>query len=132
MSDMLHGAVAKAMVDDLHRTAERQRRAAETERERRAAMLRAIELRPDRLSDRGALRELAAAARQEPLDGGLLVAVLDGEIVAGVEMTTGRVVTAPGAGHQRAVELLRLRAEQLGVGSRRRRFRRRRLAILGT
>ena len=127
MSQMLHGAMAKAMLDDLHRTSARRQRATEAAVSRKPAPPDAIELRPDRLADRWRLRALAAAAREEPLTGPALVAVVDGEIVAALETTTRRVVTEPGGDYGRALELLWLRAEQLGV-RRRRRFRRRRLA----
>ena len=63
MSQMLHGAMAKAMLDDLHRTSARRQRATEAAVSRRPARPDAVELRPDRLADRWRLRALAAAAR---------------------------------------------------------------------
>jgi hypothetical protein len=63
--------------------------------------------------DTDSLRDLAALDSARPLDGTALVAEVDGEPVAALEIDSGRAVADPFRPTQRIVDLLQIRAAQL-------------------
>jgi hypothetical protein len=71
------------------------------------------------------VRRLADLDDAPPLDGQALIALLDGEAVAAMSLSDGRVVANPFIGTTDAITLLSLRASQLS-----RRRARRRLPLL--
>ncbi|WCB91601.1 hypothetical protein DSM104299_00274 [Baekduia alba] len=78
----------------------------------------------------GALRELAQLDSARTVSRPALMAVVDGRLVAAIDLHSERVVADPFADTEDAVKLLRLRAAELrGHGTRRR--ARRRLPSLG-
>lgn len=82
-----------------------------------------VSIRAARESDAAALRELAEIDSAAPLEGELLVAVVDNAIWAALAVGDGRVVADPFRPSAAAVQLLRLRVEQIGAarcGGRRR------------
>jgi hypothetical protein len=84
---------------------------------------------PDDLS---VLKRLAALDSQEPLDGDVLIAEIDGVAVAALSVGSGRVVADPFVYTPPMVELLRVRASRAKpTPSRRRRLRRPRPATAG-
>jgi hypothetical protein len=69
-------------------------------------------------------RRLASLDDAPPLTGQVLLALVDGEAVAALSLSDGRVVANPFLPTEAAVGLLRLRAQHLSVKRpRRRRFR---------
>ena len=86
---------------------------------------RVVALRQADVDDAGALRVLAELDEQPELSGGVLLALVDGEIVAAMSLGDGRVVANPFVATAGAVALLRVRAQQLaGVAVRWPRLRR--------
>ena len=86
---------------------------------------RVVALRQADVDDAGALRVLAELDEQPELSGGVLLALVDGEIVAAMSLGDGRVVANPFVATAGAVVLLRVRAQQLaGVAVRWPRLRR--------
>jgi len=73
-----------------------------------------LALRPSHPDDAPALRRLADLDDAPPLDGEILLALVDGEPVAAVSLGDGRVVADPFRPTADAVTLLSLRAAQLG------------------
>jgi hypothetical protein len=90
-----------------------------------------LRVRPAREADAVALRRLEQLAESPPLAGEVLLAEVDGELVAACSLADGRAIGDPFR-HTRAVrELLVLRARQLAgtaAGGGRTRARRWRLA----
>jgi len=81
-----------------------------------------LELRLAEPGEAGVIRRLAALDDARELEGPVLLALLDGEAVAGLSLRDGRVVANPFVAAADAVTLLRLRAEHLsGAPARRRR-----------
>ncbi|HTT29059.1 MAG TPA: hypothetical protein VMG37_11655 [Solirubrobacteraceae bacterium] len=69
-----------------------------------------------RLAERdeaAALRRLAALDDQRPLDGPVLVALVDGEPEAAISLDSRRVIANPFLATRDLVQLLRVRAEHL-------------------
>ncbi len=82
----------------------------------------AVELRPARADDDGAVRELAALDDARPLEGPVLLAIVGGDAVAAIALDDKRVVANPFVPSAHAVSLLRMRADHLShVAPRRRR-----------
>ena len=82
-----------------------------------------VVIRRARDSDMPLLGDLAELDSAAALDGPVLVAVVDGDVWAAIGLDDGRVVADPFLPSRAAVELLRLRVEQLratGGGSPRR------------
>jgi hypothetical protein len=69
------------------------------------------------------VRRLADLDDAPPLDGRVLLAMIDGEAVAALSLSDGRVVANPFLHTEAAVGLLRLRARHLSVARPRRRLR---------
>ena len=80
-----------------------------------------IEIRPARPDDQVALHELAALDSALPLQGDILVALVDTEPVAALSLDDGRAVADPFRRTADTVALLKLRA--VGHGERERRPR---------
>jgi hypothetical protein len=72
-----------------------------------------VVIRRARDSDMPLLHDLAELDSAAPLHGALLVAVVDGDIWAAIGLADRRVVADPFLPSGAAVELLRLRVEQL-------------------
>lgn len=85
-----------------------------------------IEIRPARPDDAVALHALAAIDSALPLQGDVLVAVVDSEAVAALSLDDGRVIADPFRRTADTVALLKLRA---AVGHGEREARRPRFAL---
>jgi hypothetical protein len=86
-------------------------------------------LRLTTADDAPALWRLAALDDAPPLDGEALMAVLDGEPVAALSLSDGRVVANPFRRTADIVALLQMRAERLSGGERAARRRLPRLRV---
>ncbi len=73
----------------------------------------AVAIRRARDADRPLLHDLAELDSQPPLDGPVLVALVEGRIWAAIGIEDDRVVADPFLATAPAVELLRLRVAQL-------------------
>lgn len=105
---------------DLQRAAERWRRSAGTSTPNHSSEGQEITLRIASADDHGLIGRLAALDDAPALEGRVLLAVIDGEPVAALSLTDGRVVANPFAETREAVALLRLRREHLeGIRTRR-------------
>jgi hypothetical protein len=109
MSLTLSALLAQEHVADLRREAERYRQVPRPQR--RAA--RATELRFAGAEDAAAVRRLADLDEEPELQYPVLLALLDGEAVAALSISDGRVAANPFVPTTEAVALLRLRAQQL-------------------
>lgn len=125
----LTSSVAAEHTADLLRAAEEHRRssaaATATETTSRAVVERAgtIALRPADPDEAAIVRRLAALDNTRELTGDVLLAIVDGEVVAALSLSDRRVVADPFLPTQDAVALLRLRADHLaGLKQRRRRI----------
>ncbi len=72
-----------------------------------------LALRLARAADVGALQRLAELDEQQYLAGEVLLAWLDGEVVAAISVVDGRVIADPFVATSGAISLLELRAHQL-------------------
>jgi hypothetical protein len=89
-----------------------------------------IEVRPSDRDEAKLIRRLAALDDAPELDGQVLLGLVDGDPVAAVSLSDGRVVADPFVGTGEVVTLLRVRAKHLsGVPARRRVPRRPRLRV---
>lgn len=79
----------------------------------------AVVIRRARDADAPLLRDLAALDSAEPLAGAVLVAVIDGRPSAALSLDDDRVIADPFCATVAAVELLRLRADQIRAAERR-------------
>lgn len=77
------------------------------------SQLHEMVLRADRPTDESTLRRLAALDSARPLKGRALVAEIDGEPVAAIGLTDGRVVADPFVKTSEVVELLQVRADRM-------------------
>jgi hypothetical protein len=84
-----------------------------------------VELRIGDRDEAGVIRRLAALDEAPELEGDVLLAIVDGDAVAGLSLQDHRVVADPFVPTREAVALLRLRAEHLSRGRPRRGLRRR-------
>lgn len=82
-----------------------------------------LALRVAQDEDADVVRRLAALDDSRLLCGEVLLAILDGEAVAALSLTEGRVVANPFVRTADAVALLELRAAQLSAGATRARRR---------
>ena len=78
-----------------------------------------IAIRPARDSEMALLQDLAAIDSAKPLEGPVLVAVVEGRIWAALALDGERVIADPFLPTAPAVELLRLRLAQLRAAERR-------------
>jgi hypothetical protein len=110
--------MANDRIDSLRRSAARPPRAPSLARN--GATPYELELRLCRVSDDKALADLAALAGQPLPFGRLVVAAVDGQIVAAVPLGAGRPLADPFWRTEELVKLLELRAAQLREPERRR------------
>ncbi len=117
-------SIAKQRTEDLHKHAERRRRARRV-RARRAAPAFAQELSLRRLgaADDEALERLAERDSAETPRGDVLGAELEGHLIAAVSLDSGELVADPFTRTEPARSLLELRVKQLGVRRPRRGYR---------
>jgi hypothetical protein len=119
MITVLAEIVATEHRADLRRAADRSRTAAAAE----ASDTTRIELRHARRDDADVIRRLAVLDEARPLEGGVLLATINGLAVAALSLDDGRVVADPFVATAEARSLLHLRAAQLAGGRRRLRLR---------
>lgn len=79
-----------------------------------------IELRLAEASDSAAVKRLAQLDSAPSLEGEVVIALIDGEAVAGLSLLDRRVTANPFVLTDEVVALMRLRAEHLSGASRRR------------
>ena len=103
--------MATDRIDSLRRSAGRRSRA--LSQERTGATPYEVELRLSRVSDDEALADLAVLAGQRLPFGRLVVAAVDGQIVAAVPLGGGRPLADPFWRTEELVRLLELRTAQL-------------------
>lgn len=118
MTTTLNGLVAGEHVADLRRTAERRHEIPSPGQ----GDAPGVELRLAGGDEADVVRRLAALDDARELEGPVLLALLDGDAVAGLSLTDRRVVANPFVSADQAVALLRLRAEHLSRGPGRRRL----------
>jgi hypothetical protein len=127
MNSDLNYLAVRQRVEDSRRAGERTMRARQTragsDHDRR------LTIRPATWTDLAEIREIAALDSQRPPSAPVLLAEIDDQIVAAMALETGAVVANPFRHTERAVELLRVRAEQLTSARRRVRGSLRRLRI---
>jgi hypothetical protein len=115
----LTALVAREHVTDLRQAAERERRTASSDVEGTAP---AIELRLVGADEAHVVRRLAELDDAPELVGQVLLALIDGDAVAGLSLHDLRVVADPFVSTRDAVALLRLRAELVTTARARRRW----------
>jgi hypothetical protein len=121
MNTTLNALVAEQHVADLRRAAERRRATRSGTVDGYAPR---VELRLADDDDAPVVRRLADLDSARDLEGPVLLALIDGDAVAGMSLRDGRVVANPFVAANQAVALLRLRAEHLSGARVRRRLRR--------
>jgi hypothetical protein len=120
----------RARVDDLHRRARRHRMARGATRsatpaaeQRRGRLAESVTIRRSTAADRLALARLAALDSAPAPTGDMLMAEIDGEAVAAIELAGGVTIADPFRPTAELVELLGLRAAGLHGAPTRRRLR---------
>jgi predicted Abi (CAAX) family protease len=115
--------IAQEHIADLHRSAAAQREAQVAEQPKPAGNVIALRRAGD--DEVGDLARLAGLDSARPLDGDVLVALVDGRLVAAISLADGRVIADPLAPTTEARALLHQRASQLAQTPQRpwRRFR---------
>ncbi len=121
MNTTINALVAEQHVADLRRAAQRRPATRSGTIDRYAPR---VELRLADAGDAHVVARLAELDSARELEGPVLLALLDGDAVAGMSLREGRVVANPFVPANQAVALLRLRAEHLSGASVRRRLRR--------
>ena len=122
MITVLAEIVATEHRADLRRAADRSRRAAAAE----PPDTTRVELRHARRDDADVVQRLAVLDEARPLEGPVLLAMVNSLAVAALSLDDGRVVADPFVATTEARSLLRLRAAQLAGGRSRHRLRWRR------
>jgi hypothetical protein len=117
MITVLAEIVATEHRADLRRAADRSRLAAAAE----APDTTRVELRRARRDDAAVIQRLAVLDEARPLEGAVLLAIVNGLAVAALSLDDGRVVADPFVATTEARSLLLLRATQLAGGRHRRR-----------
>jgi hypothetical protein len=118
MITVLAEIVASEHRADLRRAADRSRWAAQAE----GPDTTRVELRHARRDDADDVQRLAVLDEARPLQGRVLLAMVNGLAVAALSLDDGRVVADPFVATAEARSLLRLRAAQLAAGRLRRRL----------
>lgn len=121
MNTTINALVAEQHVADLRRAAQRRPATRSGTIDRYAPR---VELRLADAGDAHVVARLAELDSARELEGPVLLALLDGDAVAGMSLRDGRVVANPFVPANQAVALLRLRAEHLSGASVRRPLRR--------
>jgi len=120
----INAITAAAHRDDLRRAAsEWQLGKRGVRRERADRPASTVELRFAAPDDADRARELAELDDAAPLEGQVLLALIDNQAVAALSLADGRVTANPFVPTQDAVALLRLRARHLAGARARRRWR---------
>src|SRR4051812_5449801 len=134
----LHPEIRQALVNERHRDAMRDAAHRHLVREARATGVRRgrpmaeITIRLARADDASALWALAVLDSARPLDGAVLTARVDGDLIAACSLADGRTISDPFRRTEMVRRLLELRREQLLAPALERRTRRRTvLAALG-
>jgi hypothetical protein len=113
-SPQLTLAVAQARIDDLRRTADARRAAHGRIRPARAVVTeKSVTLRFCSAGDEKSLARLAALNRAEPPEQPVLLAEIDGQLLAALALSEGTVVADPFHPTVDLIDLLRARARQL-------------------
>ena len=108
-------ALARAKANDPHRAADAKRRTQHRGRPGRSdASDRSVTLRFGSPADNGALARLAAVDSAEPPPEPVLLAEVDGQLVAALALSDGTSIANPFSPTADLIELLRTRATQLG------------------
>jgi hypothetical protein len=121
MNSTMNALVAEQHVADLRRAAERR---PATWSGTVGGYAPRVELRLADAGDAHVVARLADLDSAPEPEGPVLLALLDGEAIAGMSLRDGRVVANPFVPANQAVALLRLRAEHLSGARVRRRLRR--------
>jgi hypothetical protein len=123
MDSRLSLQIAQEHIADLHRSAAAQHGAQVVEQPKPAGNVIALRRAGD--DEVGDLARLAGLDSARPLDGDVLVALVDGRLVAAISLADGRVIADPLAPTTEARALLHQRASQLAQTPQRpwRRFR---------
>lgn len=125
--ESLQALLATEHINDLRRTAVRERRvrtvAVPPSAAAAAAKAPSIDLRIAGPDERGLVERLVILDEATPLDGPVLLALVDGRPVAALSLADGRVVSDPFVATREPVTLLRLRARHLAIASQGRRRR---------
>jgi hypothetical protein len=123
MDSRLSLQIAQEHIADLHRSAAAQHEAQVVEQPKPAGNVIALRRAGD--DEVGDLARLAGLDSARPLDGDVLVALVDGRLVAAISLADGRVIADPLAPTTEARALLHQRASQLAQTPQRpwRRFR---------
>jgi hypothetical protein len=121
MNTTMNLLVAEQHIADLRRAAERRQATRSATVDGYAPR---VELRLADASDAHVVARLADLDSARGLEGPVLLALLDGDAVAGMSLRDGRVVADPFVPASQAVALPRLRAEHLSGTRVRRRLRR--------
>jgi len=120
-------ALAQARADDLRRAAARSRTQPRVHARRPVAREKGVTLRLGAPADEGRLARLAALDSSKPPAHPVLLAEVNGQLLAALAVSDGTVVANPFHPTVDVIELLRARARQLNPDSRTRRPRRWRL-----
>jgi hypothetical protein len=126
MTTSINALIAAEHNADLRRDSERRRSIVEPQPTRvtSQAQTAIVALRLAGPDEAQVVRRLASLDDAPPLTGQVLLALVDGQAVAALSLSDGRVVANPFLPTEAAVGLLRLRAQHLSVKRpRRRRFR---------
>jgi hypothetical protein len=121
----INALMAAEHVADLHRDSERRRSSGATVQPSGSAPVQMpiVALRLAEADEASVVRRLSDLDDAPPLTGQVLLAMIDGEAVAALSLSDGRVVANPFLHTEAAVGLLRLRARHLSVARPRRRLR---------
>src|SRR2546421_7392314 len=122
MNHQLNALIASEHTADLHR-ASREYRMALAEPVSAAGFTSSIVLRLADPEDEAALRELAELDEAAFPTGPVLLALVRDEVVSALSLDDGSVIANPFVRTEDAVALLRVRADHLSGGRRRRRWR---------
>jgi hypothetical protein len=115
-------AMAQAKIDELRREADVRRTADVRTRAARPGLTRGdVTLRFGSVGDEKSLARLAALDSAEPLEQPVLLAEVDGQLLAALALSDGAVIADPFHRTAYLTDLLRARARQLDVHSRIRR-----------
>ena len=121
----INALIAAEHTADLRRESERWRSGADLGQAQRSTPvgMPVVALRLAQPDEDHVVRRLAALDDARPLTGQALLAVVDGEAVAALSLSDGRVVANPFLPTEAAVGLLRLRAQDMSVKRPRRRIK---------
>jgi hypothetical protein len=117
----LHMALVHAKVDNVRRTAARDAMPRSAQRPLTAAAETSVTLRFGVQADAKRLARLAALDSAEPLARPILLAEVDGQLLAALGLCDGLVIADPFHPTADVIDLLRARAQHLGRSTKRKR-----------